>query len=312
MGTVLSFYQELFPPAPIFSVDDIPDLSGKVFIVTGGNSGVGKEIVKALLSHNARVYIACRSQSNAQEVIDELKVSTGKEALFLQLDLSDLKSVKESARVFTEKERTLNVLINNAGVMMPPITQLTKDGYDLQFGTHVLGHYYFTKLLLPTLISTAKSSVPSRIVTVASTGALMTGGLNFDTFKDTPARKKLGTQGLYIQSKFGSIVLAQELARRYGDQGIVATSLNPGSLKSNLYRHVTSPIQKAISALITHPVPLGALTPLYVATHPSGDTFNGQFFIPWARPGSLRKEPLDPQLGKELWAWLEEQVAGLD
>ncbi|KAF9459220.1 NAD-P-binding protein [Collybia nuda] len=309
MGIALSFYREVFPPEPTYSVNDIPELAGKVFIVTGGNSGVGKETVKALLQHNAVVFVAARSQTKAEEAIKDLKAITGKEAHFLQLDLSDLQSVKEAARRFIETGNQLHVLINNAGVMMPPLDQITKDGYDLQFGTNVLGHFYFTKLLLPTLLSTAKKSGPTRIVTVASTGVLMSGGLNFDTFKEGPARKKLGNQALYLQSKFGNIVVAQELARRYGDQGIVTTSLNPGSLDSDLYRHVTSPIQKAIAKIIAHPVAFGALTSLYVATHPDGVNFNGKFFIPWARPAQMRPEPLDPQLGKELWAWLEEQVA---
>jgi retinol dehydrogenase 12 len=98
---------------------------------------------------------------------------------------------------------------------------------------------------MPTLISTAKSSgTPARIVTVASTGTLMYGGLQFDTFKDGPARKNMGKESLYMQSKFGSIVFAQELARRYGEQGIVATSLNPGTIDTDLPRHVNSRLQK--------------------------------------------------------------------
>jgi retinol dehydrogenase-12 len=137
---------------------------------------------------------------------------------------------------------------------------------------------------------------------------MMTGGLKFDTFKDGPARKKLGKQALYVQSKFGNIVVAQELARRYGNQGIVATSLNPGTLDSDLYRHVDNPIERAISNILVHPIQFGALTPLYLATHPDGVNFNGQFFIPWARPAKLRPEPLNPELGKQLWTWLEEQV----
>lgn len=108
-----------------------------------------------------------------------------------------------------------------------------------------LGHFYFTKLLIPTLLSTAKASgSPARIVTVASTGSLMYSGLRFDTFKDSPTRKKLGKEALYLQSKFASIVIAQELARRYGDQGIVTTSLNPGTIDTDLPRHVDSRLQK--------------------------------------------------------------------
>ena len=94
-----------------------------------------------LLSHNATVYIAARDPAKAAAAIAELHSLTGKSAIFLKLDLADLKSVKAAAEEFTTKERELHVLINNAGVITPPIEQLTKDGYDLQFGTNVLGLY---------------------------------------------------------------------------------------------------------------------------------------------------------------------------
>jgi len=299
----------MYPPKPTFGLNDIPNLSGKVFIVTGGNTGVGKEIVKGLLLHDATVYLAARSQPKAEEAIRELKGITGKEAKFLQLDLSDLQSVKNAANSFTEQERSLHVLINNAGVMTPPIEQLTKAGHDMQFGTNVVGPWYFTKLLIPILQATAKEGAPARIVNVASTGALMTGGIKFDTLKDGPARKKLGAQSLYLQSKFATVVVSQELAKRYGDQGIVTTSLNPGTLKSDLARHVENPVLKFVNNMLQSPVEFGALTPLYVATVPEGINFNGQFFIPWARKSKLGPDALNEQLGKELWTWLEEQVA---
>jgi NAD(P)-dependent dehydrogenase (short-subunit alcohol dehydrogenase family) len=308
MGTVIGVIRELFPSKPTWGVDDIPDLSGKVFLVTGGYAGVGKETVRALLQHNARVYIAARSQAKAAESISDLKAATGHEALFLQLDLSDLQSVKESARTFAEKEKELHVLINNAGVMMPPVEQLTKDGYDLQFGTNVLGHFLFTQLLLPTLLASSTPSSPSRIVTVASTGALLTGHIDYTTLTPGPARTRLGKQGLYIQSKLANVIVAQELARRFGDRGLVSVSLNPGTLKTDLYRHSDGALLKFIQNLITHPVELGALTPLYAATHPDGASFNGQFFVPWARPGKLQSDPLDPAAGKALWEYLEAQV----
>ncbi|KDR74417.1 hypothetical protein GALMADRAFT_250342 [Galerina marginata CBS 339.88] len=311
MGTVLAVIREIFPSKPTWGVDDIPDLKGKVFLVTGGNAGVGKETVKALLQHNARVYIAARSQAKAAEAIADLKASTGKEALFLQLDLSDLRSVEESAKTFIEKEKELHVLINNAGVMMPPLDQLTKDGYDLQFGTNVLGHFLFTKLLLPTLLASSTPSAPARIVTVASTGALLSGRVDYATLTAGPARTRLGKQGLYIQSKLANVIVSQELARQYGNRGIVSASLNPGTLKTDLYRHSDGAVLRFIQNLITHPVEFGALTPLYVATHPDGAAFNGQFFVPWAQQGKLHPQPRDPALGKELWEWLEAQVAAV-
>ncbi|KAF9002966.1 NAD(P)-binding protein [Cyathus striatus] len=312
MGGIISFLSETFPPQSKFSVDDIGDLTGKVFLVTGGNTGVGFEIVKGLLQHNATVYLAARSASKGKEAIEQLKDVTGKEARFLQLDLSDLKSIKESAIEFNSKEKELHVLINNAGVMMPPLDQFTKDGYDLQFGTNVLGHFYFTKLLLPTLLATSTPSTPSRVVTVASAAGMMVNNINFDTLRDSSARNKLSKSTLYMQSKMANLVFATELARRYGDKGLVSASLNPGTLKSELARHVESAIEKLALKIISYPVPLGALSPLYAATAPDGASLNGKYFIPWVREGKLSKAVLDPQLGKDLWTWLEDQVAPLE
>ncbi|KAK7435108.1 hypothetical protein VKT23_019801 [Stygiomarasmius scandens] len=131
---------EVFPPKPTWSVDEIPDLTGQVIIVTGGNTGLGKLTVEALLNHNAKVYLAARSQSKASEAIQDLFNKTGNKAIsWLKLDLADLQSIKAAVTEFTSKENHLHVLFNNAGVMLPDIKDLTAQGYDLQFGTNVLG-----------------------------------------------------------------------------------------------------------------------------------------------------------------------------
>ncbi|KAI5114641.1 hypothetical protein M0805_001569, partial [Coniferiporia weirii] len=187
-------------------------------------------------------------------------------ALFLELDLASLKSVKRAAAEFQSKESQLHILFNNGGVMIPPIEQLTQEGYDLQFGTNCLGHFYFTQLLLPTLIDTAKSTPEkqARVITTSSSGHLMHGpGFKWDTLKgDSPARTKYGRQMLYAQSKYGNVVVARELAQRYGDQGIISISVNPGNLKTELQRH-TSGLQLRILSLMLYPAPMGALTQLW-------------------------------------------------
>ncbi|KAI5115497.1 hypothetical protein M0805_000110, partial [Coniferiporia weirii] len=280
---------ESWPPASKFSVSDIPDLTGKVIIVTGGYTGIGRETVLALLRKNAKVYIAARSRAKAEVAIGELKELTGREVLFFELDLADLKSVKRAAEEFQSKESQLHILFNNGGVFLPPLEQLTADGYDLQFGTNVLGHFYFTQLLLPTLIETART-VPEkhvRIITTASIAQWLhrNSGFTWDTLKGhSAARTKYGKDMLYAQSKYGNIVTALELARRYGDQGIVFIPLNPGNIKTEMQRHMT-PFERWRLNLILYPAPLGALTQLWAGTMPEAATYNGKYLIPWARVG---------------------------
>ncbi|KAF8158077.1 NAD(P)-binding protein [Crassisporium funariophilum] len=313
MGGILSLISQTFPPQSKFNVEDIPDLTGKVIIVTcRKNGGIGKETAKALLLHNAKVYIAARSQEKVEQAIRDLKAQTGKEAIFLKLDLSDLPSVKAAAEEFMSKEKELHVLFNNAGVMMPPVDQVTKQGYDLQFGTNVLGHYYFTKLLLPTLLETAKTSPDgkARVVNTSSTGHLMTNVVDFNTLKDGPPRIKKGTNILYAQSKFGNVLLSNELARRYGDQGLVSTSLNPGNLKSDLQRHLPF-WQNALLQPILYQASYGALTQLWAGTSPQAAELNGKYLIPWARVGSPNPRTDDPKLAGELWKWMDEQVENI-
>lgn len=312
MGPSLkTIYTQCWPPRPTWGIDDIPDQTGRVHLVTGGAAGLGKETVRALLRENARVYVAARGRSKAEAAIAELKQETGTEAVFLELDLASLASIRRAAEEFLSKEKELHVLYNNAGVMFTDMNLLTADGYDLQFGTNVLGHYYLTELLLPALVEGAKSSSDgvSRVVNVSS-GIQYWGELNFDTFADTPQRRKwFGRQyRLYAQSKFANVVYAKELQRRVSKDNIVVTSLNPGNIRSDLWQHFPGPLRKLLFATTLHSVQDGALTQLYAGTCPEGKDFNGQFLIPWARLGLCNPTANDPELGRKLWDWLEAQV----
>ncbi|KAK7061205.1 NAD P-binding protein [Favolaschia claudopus] len=310
MGIIFSAIGQSLPPKSKFSVADIPDLSGQVMIVTGGNSGVGKETVKALLQHNAKVYVAARSEEKAKAAITDLKSETGKEAQLLLVDLADLHSIKRAAAEFTQKESHLHVLFNNGGVMIPPHDQLTAQNIDLQFGTNVLGHFYLTKLLLPTLLATATPEKPARVVNTSSLASITVSTVNFNTLKDGPARKKHSVSTLYGQSKLGNVIFANEFARRYGDQNIVSMSCNPGNLKTELQRHISGLARRILDATL-YPAPYGALTQLWAGTTEEGKTLGGKYLIPWARIGKANPAGLDPELGKALWAWLEEQVADI-
>ncbi|KAH9849462.1 NAD(P)-binding protein [Lenzites betulinus] len=300
---------QAFPPKPKFTVDQIPDLSGLVVIVTGGNVGIGYETIKVLLQHNAKVYLAARSKEKADAAIASLKEATGKEAIFLELDLADLASVKKSAQEFLSKESELHVLFNNAGVMFPPVQMLTKDGYDLQFGTNVVGHFYLMELLMPALIAGVQSSPDhhTRIITTSSGGAYL-GSMRFETFKDSPARRKTATGSLYYQSKLGNTIVAHQTAKRYADKSIIAISVNPGNIRTDLGRYLSTTVRNVASHLLLYPAPFGALTQLFAGTMPDAVNHNGEFLIPWARYGKCKAEAYDAELGARLWDWLEGEV----
>ncbi|KAG8975852.1 hypothetical protein FRB90_009407 [Tulasnella sp. 427] len=255
--------------------------------------------------------MAARSKDKAEAAIAELKELTGKDALFLQLDLANLDSVTKSANDFMSKEPALHILFNNGGVMVPPADQLTADGYDLQFGTNVLGHAHFTLCLLPVLLEGARTSSDgkARVINTASNAADLINKLDYDTFRDGPKRKKMGRMDLYNQSKLGNVIFSNELAKRYGDQGILSHSLNPGTIKTDLQRHAPSFLLGALGWML-HPVEMGPLTQLYAGTSPETIKTNGGYFIPWARPRAAPKASLNPEVGPKLWDWIEEQRKG--
>ncbi|OBZ71391.1 ATP phosphoribosyltransferase [Grifola frondosa] len=296
-----------FPPKSKFSTDQIPDLTGRVIIVTGGNTGVGEQTIKALLERNAKVYMASRSKDKADAAIAELKALTGKEAIFLELDLSSLASIRKAANEFLSKEKELHVLFNNAGVMSPPMDTLTADGYDLQFGTNVLGHFFFTELLIPALIAGKETSPDhhTRVITTSSSASYLST-INWDTFRDGPARRKLSPQQLYNQSKFANIVIAREVAKRYAEQGIISISCNPGNLMTNLQRSAP-PMVIAIVVVLSLANRIRRTHAALGGTMPEALNYNGKFLIPWARVGECRAEATDPEIGERLWNWCQEQ-----
>ncbi|THU86142.1 NAD-P-binding protein [Dendrothele bispora CBS 962.96] len=305
--------QAYFASAPSWNVDKMPDMTGKVIIVTGGSAGLGKLTVKALLEKNARVYLVARDENKAQAVIDEYTKITGRTAIFLKIDLADLHSIKAAVKEFLSKEKELHVLYNNGGVFMTPMDKLTAQGCDLQFGTNVLGHFYLTKLLLPTLISTvSNSSDKVRVVTITSSAHYLAKyKFNFASLKDGSERRKMNPMAMYSQSKTGNILFASELARRYGDKGIVSTSIDPGNLKeTEINRDVHGISLESITLyfLQIHKPELGVLTQLYAGTSPEAKDMNGKYLGPWCRERTPRSEANDSKLAEELWKWMEEQV----
>jgi retinol dehydrogenase-12 len=241
-----------------------------------------------LLSKNAKVYLAARSQSKAEDAIARLKAETGREALFLELDLGDLASVRACASTFLNLEERLHVLFENAsvpsphtmhrhahgapafrGIMWSSQELLTKDGYDLQFGTNVIvstpvrmhsasahhlqGHFLLMRLLLPALTAASASAPtdPARVVVTSSSSAYA-GALRWDTFRAGAARDKRSTQDLYNQSKLGNAVVAIEAARRFQAQNVVVTFVNPGIVKTELARNASAMQMRMIVRCFGH------------------------------------------------------------
>ncbi|KAI5892224.1 NAD(P)-binding protein [Schizophyllum commune H4-8] len=314
MAKYLQYFRETFPPAPEWSVDDIPDLTGKVMAVTGANTGIGKETAKAgaLLHHNATVYMFCRSRARAEAAIADLKTQTGREARFVECDLGDLRSVKRATEDFLSKESQLHVLFNNGGVMLTPVEKLTAQGYDMQFGTNVLGHFYLTKLLLPIMQSTAAAiGIPARVIVTSSLMHWFADKIDYGLLigENEKKRKCAGTTYLYSLSKLGNVLYAKELARRFGDKGIVCISLHPGQLKTELMRETSAFMQATRNIIFpVHEADMGALTQLRAGTDPAAAEWNGKYMTCWARLYPNSPSADNEAEAKGLWEWLEDQV----
>ena len=247
-----------------------------MYIVTGSNTGVGKEVAQILYSKHAKVYIAARSEEKANDAIKSIKGSLPKSKgslTFLKLDLADLSTIRKSANEFLSKESKLHVLLNNAGVMIPPVGSVTPQGYELQLGVNNVGTFLFTKLLTPVLAQTAKSEAPGvvRVVWVSSMGAEkashVPGGVPIDELDDYKHEKKPEIYR-YGVSKAGNYLHGTEYARRHKNDGIVSIPLNPGNLNSDLYRSLNPVIRAFLRKAILYPSVYGAYTELFAALSP--------------------------------------------
>ncbi|CDH50198.1 retinol dehydrogenase 12 [Lichtheimia corymbifera JMRC:FSU:9682] len=288
-----------------FEFSDIPDMTGKVAIITGSNTGIGKVCAIQMAKKNCHIVVACRNTEKGQKVVDEIKAITGKDnsAHCMKLDLLSLAAVKEFADEFTAKYDTLHCLMNNAGVMNCPYG-LSKDGLEMQFGTNHVAHYYLTMLLLPLL----EKSAPSRIINVSSHAHYMTwaAGINYDTLHD----EKYYNRWLhYGKSKAANILFTRELAKRLKDKGVNNVYVNtnhPGAVKTDLHRHGNLITRDAVSPFFITPE-LGALTQLYLATSPDVETkdIKGQYYVPYAKPSTPNYYCRSDKNAKELWDYTE-------
>ncbi|KAF4472859.1 short chain dehydrogenase reductase [Fusarium albosuccineum] len=304
---------QIWPPAPRFTEKNVPDQSGKVFIVTGASAGVGKELAQILFSLNAKVYLASRTESKVNEAIEYIRStapnSTGS-LHFLPINLEDLNSVKQAAATFLENESRLDGLWNNAGVMLPPEGSKTKQGYELQLGVNCLASFLFMRLLTSLMVQTARIEQPGavRVLWVGSSAVELfspPGGVdlaNLDYKRDVTNSDK------YAVSKGGMVLLSQEYARLHKEDGIISVAMNPGNLKTELRRHLPGYLAMIFGWLSWDPR-YGAYTELFAGFSPDITLENsGCWVIPWGRISPVRQDIQDAAtngIGERFWAWCE-------
>ncbi|KAI0435451.1 NAD(P)-binding protein [Xylaria sp. FL1042] len=295
----------------MFSEADIPDLTGKIVIVTGGNSGIGKQTVAVLAAKGAKVYLGARSHDKYTEALKDIQTShpSTKVSLieFLEVDLASAAHAKASAERFKAREEHLHILYNNAGVMGTPQEKISSDGYEYQWAVNVFGTFVFTHHLLPILQSTAEMSSPGtvRIINTSSDGAKQApkSGIPLD---DKTVGSSASRFQRYGQSKIGIILLTRQLAKRY--PAIISLAPHPGPVQSNLTRElgIPGPVMWILNRVVYKPVQYGALTQLFAGTTSAiGKASNGFYLVPLAKFESRLPHPqcYDDDFGTKVWEW---------
>ncbi|KAK2592101.1 short-chain alcohol dehydrogenase [Conoideocrella luteorostrata] len=308
-----SSWSSMWPPSPKLTEENLPNQTGKVFIITGASGGVGKELVSILYKHNAKIYVAARSKGKAIAAITDIEQqhpSSGGRLIFLPLDLGDLTTIRQSAEEFLRKESRLDVLWLNAGVMAPPQGSKSAQGYELQLGTNNIGHFLFTKLLHPALRNTAglAPAYSVRVVWVSSNAIDIAPWPPID-FTNMDYSREESPWTKYGRSKAGNVLHASEFAKKTKEDGIVSVSAHPGMLTTDLQRHLPGWQRFLVQTFLTYPAKYGAYTELFAGLSDEVTVDHGDRLIaPWGRFIEVRKDLFDPALGRRYWDWTEEQI----
>lgn len=300
------------PSAPIWTANDIPDLSDRVIVVTGANSGLGFETSRALARQGAHVIMACRSLDRATEAAARIEQESGAGQGQVEpwtLDLASLASIEAFAERLTGQHDELHALCNNAGVMALP-RRATADGFEMQLGTNHLGHYALTGRLLPLLLA----AEGSRVVTVTS----LVHHMAHVDFDDLHGERRYSKWAAYGQSKLANLWFTYELQRRLAAAKVetIAVASHPGYASTNLQlegaRLTGSALRARVMAtanrVAAQSAEMGALSSLYALT--AEDVQGGDLIGPggplqmWGHPTKV--EPAarakDAELAGELWA----------
>ncbi|MBN6150258.1 SDR family oxidoreductase [Xanthomonas sp. AmX2] len=297
-------------PKPDWSLADMPSQEGRIFLVTGGTSGIGYESAKALAAAGAHVVIAARSApARGEEALARIRQEMpDAQVQYQRFDLADLASVRALAEHLNATLPRLDGLINNAGIMEPPQRGTSKDGFETQFAINYLGHFALTDALLPLL---RKSDSP-RVVTLSSIAARL-GAIHFD---DLQFERGYDPGDAYQQSKLACLMFALELQRRSdaAGWGIQSSASHPGVSRTNLQVN-NGFVRRSLGRLILQPAARGALPTLYAATAP--DARGGRYYGPTGvmemrGPLGFAELPAaatDAQAAIRLWA-VSEQLSG--
>lgn len=274
-------------------------LDGTTVVITGASAGIGAATARALAAEGAKVMLACRSESRAAPVVDQL-AAAGTPALgVVPIDLGDLDSVRKAADTIASRLPRFDVLINNAG-LTGTRGGLTPSGFELAFGTNHVGHFLLTTCLIDLL----GDGAPRRVVTVASKSHYQAKGIDFDAVR-RPTRSMTGLPE-YEVSKLANVLFSQELARRVAGRGIQTYVLHPGVIASEIWRNVPRPLRFLMTRFMKSPEE-GARTSVYCATSSKVANDTGLYYTNCAV-----KEPnpvATPVLAAELWSRSEEWVA---
>jgi NAD(P)-dependent dehydrogenase (short-subunit alcohol dehydrogenase family) len=297
-----------------WNAEQIGNLKGKDVIITGSSSGIGLEAAKVLAVKGAAVTLAVRNVEKAKRIIEKFHPENPDAAMtVMHLDLTDLKSIKDFADHYMSHHDRLHLLINNAGVMIPPLRK-TRDGFESQFGTNHLGHFALTGRLLPLLLGTPHS----RIVTTSSLAARK-GKIYFDNLDGSKGYERMN---FYRQSKLANLLFAIELQHRLGQAGTstISVACHPGISVSNLMSRgsgkETSRLLKKMMRIVAQPARKGALPTLYAATNP--DLIGGEYIGPDG-PGNRKGNPVqsndasklfNTELSEKLWQ-VSESLTGV-
>ncbi|SPO04194.1 related to alcohol dehydrogenase homolog Bli-4 [Cephalotrichum gorgonifer] len=282
---------------------------GKVILVTGGNIGLGKQTILELSRHGpAQIWLASRNLEKAQVAADDIKRQIpGSRIELLELDLTSFESIRKAVTTFKSKSDRLDILMLNAGIMAT-LPGLTKEGYEIQFGTNHMGHAYLTKLLLPVLETTARTG-DVRIVSLSSDGHTMwpQGEFHFESLK-TPA-DSLGPYKRYFRSKLANVLWVRQMAKVYPQFTVAA--IHPGVVQTNLMDSASG--TPAIVRTMTRffygflkTVEDGAKNQLWASV--SKDVQSGEYYTPVGITGKASVDGMNDHLAKEVWDWTQREL----